>query len=92
MIPEAVTANSKGYLLVNNDPILWAMLNAIKEQQSLINKQQNQIKLQQAQAQLQRGQIARLASQVRTMQASLRAGGPSNGQVRTAKAQMVVVH
>jgi hypothetical protein len=48
VIPEAVTANSKGYLLVNNDPILWAMLNAIEEQQSLINKQQDQIKLQQA--------------------------------------------
>ena len=33
IIPEAVTENSKGYLLVNNDPILWAMLNAIKQQQ-----------------------------------------------------------
>ena len=33
MIPEAVTENSQGYLLVNNDPILWAMLNAIREQQ-----------------------------------------------------------
>ena len=33
VIPEAVTENNKGYLLVNNDPILWAMLNAIKEQQ-----------------------------------------------------------
>jgi hypothetical protein len=33
VIPEAVTQNSSGYLLVNNDPILWTMLNAIKEQQ-----------------------------------------------------------
>jgi hypothetical protein len=33
IIPEAVTENNKGYLLVNNDPILWTMLNAIKEQQ-----------------------------------------------------------
>ena len=33
VIPEAVTENNKGYLLVNNDPILWTMLNAIKEQQ-----------------------------------------------------------
>src|SRR5208282_2318823 len=31
VIPEAVTENSKGYLLLNNDPILWSMLNAIKE-------------------------------------------------------------
>ncbi len=35
-IPEAVSENSKGYLLVNNDPIIWAMLNAIKEQQRQI--------------------------------------------------------
>jgi septal ring factor EnvC (AmiA/AmiB activator) len=33
VIPKAVTQNSSGYLLVNNDPILWTMLNAIKEQQ-----------------------------------------------------------
>ncbi len=33
VVPEAVTENSKGYLLINNDPILWTMLNAIKEQQ-----------------------------------------------------------
>jgi hypothetical protein len=31
IIPEAVSTNDKGFLLVNNDPILWTMLNAIKE-------------------------------------------------------------
>ncbi len=31
VIPEAVTENSQGYLMLNNDPVLWAMLNAIKE-------------------------------------------------------------
>ena len=36
VIPEAVTANSNGYLMVNNDPIIWTMLNAIKEQQAQI--------------------------------------------------------
>lgn len=36
VIPEAVTKNSEGYLMVNNDPILWTMLNAIKEQQKEI--------------------------------------------------------
>jgi len=36
IIPEAVSQNDKGYLLVNNDPILWTMLNAIKEQQTQI--------------------------------------------------------
>jgi hypothetical protein len=43
VIPEAVTANDKGYLLVNNDPIMWTMLNAIKEQQAQIAQQQKQI-------------------------------------------------
>jgi trimeric autotransporter adhesin len=46
-IPEAVTENSKGFLLVNNDPIIWAMLNAIKEQQKQIATQQEQIAVQQ---------------------------------------------
>jgi endosialidase-like protein len=36
VIPEAVTKNSAGYLMVNSDPILWTMLNAIKEQQKEI--------------------------------------------------------
>jgi trimeric autotransporter adhesin len=35
-IPDAVTENSKGYLMVNNDPVIFAMLNAIKEQQAII--------------------------------------------------------
>jgi hypothetical protein len=36
VIPEAVTTSKSGYLMVNNDPILWTMLNAIKEQQQEI--------------------------------------------------------
>jgi hypothetical protein len=43
VIPEAVTKNSKGYLLVSNDPIIWAMLNAIKEQQKEIRNQRAEI-------------------------------------------------
>ncbi len=31
IIPEAVEKDDNGYLLINNDPIIWAMLNAIKE-------------------------------------------------------------
>jgi hypothetical protein len=38
VIPEAVTQNDQGYLLVNNDPIMWTMLNAIKEQQKQIEQ------------------------------------------------------
>jgi hypothetical protein len=36
VIPEAVTRDSSGYLMVKGDPILWTMLNAIKEQQKQI--------------------------------------------------------
>lgn len=36
VIPEAVTSTETGYLMINNDPILWTMLNAVKEQQEQI--------------------------------------------------------
>jgi hypothetical protein len=42
VIPEAVSKDAQGYRIVNNDPILWTMLNAIKEQQVLIRKQNEQ--------------------------------------------------
>jgi hypothetical protein len=77
VIPEAVTENSKGYLLVNNDPIIWAMLNAIKEQQAVIRKQQQQ--------------IARLSSQVKAIAASLKGNGRSGSEVRSVNAQLPVV-
>jgi hypothetical protein len=44
VIPEAVTANAQGYLMVNNDPIIWTMLNAIKEQQKEIVELKRQIR------------------------------------------------
>jgi len=43
VIPEAVSRNEQGYLLINNDPVVWAMVNAIKEQQKEIVQLQNQI-------------------------------------------------
>jgi Chaperone of endosialidase len=43
IIPEAVTQNSNGYLMVNNDPILWTMLNAIKEQQKEIAELKSEV-------------------------------------------------
>jgi hypothetical protein len=44
IVPEAVTQNSNGYLMINNDPILWTMLNAIKEQQREIVQLRAQVK------------------------------------------------
>jgi hypothetical protein len=48
VIPEAVSRNDNGYLQVNNDPIIWTMLNAIKEQQKEI--QQLKVQIQQLRA------------------------------------------
>ena len=44
IVPEAVTRNGNGYLQINNDPILWTMLNAIKEQQNEIAKLKEQVR------------------------------------------------
>jgi len=38
VLPEAVSRTVSGYLQLNNDPILWTMLNAINEQQSEIEQ------------------------------------------------------
>jgi hypothetical protein len=60
VLPEAVSENNKGYLLVNNDPIIWAMLNAIKEQQQEIKalrKQAVKLESKLKELQKQRGQI-----------------------------------
>jgi len=43
VIPEAVTRNAAGYLMVNGDPIMWTMLNAIKEQQKQIVELQKEV-------------------------------------------------
>ena len=98
VIPEAVTENSKGYLLVNNDPIIWAMLNAIKEQQSQALKKdatirdlQAQIKAEQSAAKVQQAQIAQLTSQVKMVQAALASSGQSVMATRTLSAQVASV-
>ena len=38
-----MTMNSNGYLMVNSDPVLWTMLNAIKEQQNEIVQLRRQV-------------------------------------------------
>ena len=44
VIPEAVITTDSGYLQVNNDPILWTMLNAIKEQQQQIEQLRKEVR------------------------------------------------
>ena len=43
VIPEAVSTDSKGYLMLNNDPVIWAMLNAIKELNTQITNLKTEI-------------------------------------------------
>jgi hypothetical protein len=57
VIPEAVSQTDSGYLVVNNDPILWTMLNAIKEQQAQIQQQRELIERQRALADRQQQQL-----------------------------------
>jgi hypothetical protein len=59
VIPEAVTENSKGYLLVNNDPIIWSMLNAIKEQQQEIRDLKSELRATRQSLQKVKAQVAR---------------------------------
>lgn len=44
VLPEAVSENANGYLQVSSDPILWTMLNAIKEQQKQIEQLKGEIR------------------------------------------------
>jgi peptidoglycan hydrolase CwlO-like protein len=30
-VPDALQTNSSGYLTVNNDPVIWTTVNAVKE-------------------------------------------------------------
>jgi hypothetical protein len=71
VIPEAVTENRKGYLLVNNDPILWAMLNAVKEQQKMIEKLRRESRAQAAQMKAQQAMVVSLSSQINAIRSSL---------------------
>ena len=72
IIPEAVSTNDRGYLLINNDPILWTMLNAIKEQQQQITQQRVATKLQQDQIVALRTANTALNARLRLMERTLK--------------------
>ncbi|MGZ9130682.1 MAG: tail fiber domain-containing protein, partial [Candidatus Binatia bacterium] len=60
VIPEAVTRDEAGYLMIDNDPILWTMLNAIKEQNAEIKQLKDQNK-----------ELAQLKEQIERLQAQV---------------------
>jgi hypothetical protein len=75
---------------VNNDPILWAMLNALKQQQAVIEKQRDQIHQQTAELAKIRSTIAQQQKRAQQQEVRLRAlelklEHPSGGEMQTAK-------
>jgi len=81
VVPEVVTwdKNGKDAEGVDYGRLTALLIEATKEQQALIREQQKQINEQQA-------QIVRLASQVRTIRASMKANSQAMSRVRTANA------
>jgi hypothetical protein len=92
VIPEAVTENGKGYLLVNNDPIIWSMVNAIKEQQREIEQQraenQEQKKLLRSQSAINEEQGKLLRAQGAAMQSLAAEVRETRKTLREVKAQV----
>ena len=80
VLPEVVTWEKNGQDAqgVDYGRLTALLIEAAKEQQALIHEQQEQIRLQEA-------QIAQLASQVRTIQASLQAGEGRGSEIRKVK-------
>jgi hypothetical protein len=65
IIPEAVTRSENGYLMIDNDPILWTMLNAIKEQNAQMNSQNAELRAEIKQLKDQNKEFAQLKEQNR---------------------------
>src|ERR1700690_877707 len=74
VVPEVVSfeANGKDAQGVDYSRLTALLIEATKQQQSLIRQQQKQIATQQAQMKVQQAQIARLASQVRTINTKIK--------------------
>jgi hypothetical protein len=77
IIPEAVKENSKGYLLIDNDPIIWSMLNAIKEQQRQIRQQQSLLRAQSSALRSLKGEVRETRDALRKVKAQLAAAQPA---------------
>ncbi len=86
VVPEVVSWDKNGTdaLGVDYAHLTALLIEATKEQQSLIREQKEQITAQQA-------QIAKLAREVKTIRASLKANQRSGSAVRTAKAEGTAV-
>jgi hypothetical protein len=86
VIPEAVTENSKGFLLVNNDPIIWSMLNAIKEQQGEFRQEHAELAKALRQIRQQQSLLRAQSSAMRSLEAEVH---EARETLRKVKAQVV---
>jgi hypothetical protein len=94
VVPEIVSwdKNGKDAQGVDYGRLTALLIEATKEQHTLIHIQQQQIRVQQKQMKAQQAQIAGLSSQVKAIQASLKTTGRTGSEVRTVKAQVAMVH
>ncbi len=87
VVPEVVSyeENGKDAQGVDYSRLTALLIEAAKEQQSLIRQQQAQMKVQQA-------QIARLTSQVKTIEAAMKTSARSGSEVRVIKGPATTIH
>jgi hypothetical protein len=85
VVPEVVSWDKNGTDArgVDYGRLTALLIEATKEQQILIRQQQQQLEVQ-------KEQIARLASKMRTLQASMKTGNRADSEIRTVKAQASV--
>ena len=91
VVPEVVTyeANGKDARSVDYTRLTALLIEATKEQQTLIRQQQKQIKAEQMVAKLQQTEISRLTKQVTTIQAALKRSRRADSRVLTASVSML---
>jgi uncharacterized membrane protein len=65
-VPEAVERTEDGYLVVNNDPIMWTMFNAIKELNQKVDEKDARIKKQDAENEALKARLDRLEQLLNT--------------------------
>jgi hypothetical protein len=95
VVPEIVSweKNGKDAQGVDYSRLTALLIEATKEQQRQIETQQTQIETQQTLMKAQQAQIALLASEMRTIQVSMKHGSNAGGaKLHTAQAQMARVH
>jgi len=100
VVPEVVAWEKNGTYAQSVDygRLTALLIEATKEQQTLIQKQQAQIKVQQMQIQaerkrgdVQQARVSQLISQVKAIEASLKTNNGADPEVRTAKARGTTV-